>query len=434
MRSIQNHLALAAAISTAKAAFQGFNYGNTFTTGQIKTQADFEAEFEAAQSLAGTNGAFNSARLYTTVQGNSANEPIEAIPAAINTKTSLLLGLWASAGEATFNNELAALQKAIDTYGANLAGLVAGISVGSEDLYRNSPTGIAAGEYAGANPDTLVQYITSVRELIAGTPLEGAKIGHVDTWTAYVNGSNQAVIDACDWLGMDAYPYFEDTHPNGVENGAALFADALGATQGAGSGKEVWITETGWPVSGKTVGAGVPSPENAETYWKDVGCPMFGTTNVWWYTLQDALPDTPNPSFGVISDLNTAPLYDLSCSSSSTNGSVVTTTSVAPGVPSSVPSSPGGGGDGGRQTNGTNPGIPSGSGSGGSNAGSGSGSISSPDSSFNSTTGPGSNSTTGSGSGSDGQPFSGSSGPIVPRMFDSIAASVIALIGAMALL
>lgn len=56
-----------------------------------------------------------------------------------------------------------------------------GISVGSEDLYRNSPDGIEAESGFGANPDQLVSYIGQVRELIEGTSLADASLGHVDT-------------------------------------------------------------------------------------------------------------------------------------------------------------------------------------------------------------------------------------------------------------
>lgn len=142
-------------------------------------------------------------------QGGTSNSPIQAIPAAISTKTSLLLGLWASAGDANFANEIAALKSAIGTYGSQLGGLVAGISVGSEDLYRISPTGILNKENPGVGPDVLVGYIKQVRDAIAGTPLSGVPVGHVDTWTAWVNASNDAVISASDWLGVDAYPYFQ---------------------------------------------------------------------------------------------------------------------------------------------------------------------------------------------------------------------------------
>lgn len=134
MRVTGGILALAAG---ASAATKGFNYGSTFTTGAAKQQSDFEAEFTAAQKLAGAPG-FTSARLYTMVQGGTANSPISAIQAAINTKTSLLLGLWASAGDNAFGNELTALKSAIDQYGTAFTSIVEGISVGSEDLYRNS--------------------------------------------------------------------------------------------------------------------------------------------------------------------------------------------------------------------------------------------------------------------------------------------------------
>ena len=60
--------ALAATISTAMGAYQGFNYGSTFTTGAAKQQSDFEAEFRTAQGLVGAPaGGFTSARLYTMI-------------------------------------------------------------------------------------------------------------------------------------------------------------------------------------------------------------------------------------------------------------------------------------------------------------------------------------------------------------------------------
>lgn len=327
---------MAAAVGTANAAYQGFNYGATFTDGSLKVQSDFENEFKTAASLQGTDGAFTSARLYTMIQGNTGNQPISAIPAAISTKTSLLFGLWASAGRENFNNEIAALKNTIDQYCGQIDDLVAGISVGSEDLYRVSPTGML-DNLPGTDPDTLVSYITETREAIKGSCLESVPIGHVDTWTAFANDSNNAVIDACDWLGMDAYPYFENTKSNSIDNGASLFKSALDKVKAAGGDKDVYITETGWPVSGDVSGDAVASLENARTFWTEVGCPMFGNTNVWWYTLQDSAPQTPNPSFGVIgASLTKTPLYDLSCdnadtkkgrSSSGTNAEVETQSS-----------------------------------------------------------------------------------------------------------
>lgn len=303
------------------AAIKGFNYGATFTTGAAKEQSDFEDEFKAAAGLEGTSG-FTSARLYTMIQSGTTSDPISAIPAALNTGTTLLLGLWASGGDTAFANEILALKAAITQYGSKLASAVDAISVGSEDLYRDSAQGKAAGSDVGASADTITKYISEVREAIAGTALANVKVGHVDTWTAWVDGSNTEVIKACDWIGQDAYPYFQSSDDNSVENGKSLFDQALAATVAAVGSKPVWITETGFPVSGKTVNKAVPSIENAKTYWDTVGCPYFESHNVWWYTLQDAEPTTPNPSFGIVgSTLGTTPLFNLTCGSSSSSSS-----------------------------------------------------------------------------------------------------------------
>ena len=49
---------------------------------------------------------------------------------------------------------------------------------------------------------------------------------NVDTWTAYVKSSNDAVITACDFICMDAYPDFQNTMSNAIDNGNALFFNA----------------------------------------------------------------------------------------------------------------------------------------------------------------------------------------------------------------
>lgn len=74
--------------------------------GSPRTQQDFTDQFNAAKELAGTNGAFTSARLFTMIQAGTAGDLISAIQAAVDTDTSLLLGLWGSAGQQAFDLEL----------------------------------------------------------------------------------------------------------------------------------------------------------------------------------------------------------------------------------------------------------------------------------------------------------------------------------------
>lgn len=306
---------LTALLPTTLAAVKGFNYGSTFTDGTYKQLADYTNDFNSAKNLAGTSG-FTSARLYTMIQGGSTNTPISAIQAAINTKTTLLLGLWASGGDAGFANEIQALKNAVGQYGTAFTDLVIGVSIGSEDLYRLTDISVENDGGVGASPATIVNYISQTRAALAGTAGSALLIGHVDTWTAWVNASNSAVISACDFIGMDAYPYYENTKPNGIENANATFWDAFDNTKAAVGGKPIWVTETGWPTIGATDGQAVASVANAETYWSEVGCSLFGAHNTWWFTLQDTQPTTGAISFGVVGAGNpppTTPLYALGC-------------------------------------------------------------------------------------------------------------------------
>ncbi|KAF2204364.1 glycoside hydrolase [Delitschia confertaspora ATCC 74209] len=303
--------------ATANAALRGFNYGAFFNNQAPKQQADFEYEFNAAKQLPGTNGAFTAARLYTMIQHGTINSPISAIQAAINTNTQLLLGLWASVDDATFQNEISALKTAISQYGQAFADHVVGISVGSEDLYRITPTGIENHSGVGAQPDQLIRYIQQTRAAIQNTPLAGKPIGHVDTWTAYVNGTNAGVISNLDFLGVDGYPYFQTTMANSIENANQTFYDSYQATVNSAQGKPVWVTETGWPVSGPQQNQAVASPDNARIYWEDVACSLMAKDiNLFYYTLQDAQWGQPEPSFGIkpAGDLaQVQPLFDTSC-------------------------------------------------------------------------------------------------------------------------
>ena len=293
--------------------YLGFNSGATLDGYEPKQQSDFEKEFRTAQGLQGSPGKFSSIRLYTNIQAGSKDDPISAFPAAVATNTSLLLGLWCS-GTDDIANELNALKSAIDQHGQQLADLVLGISVGSEDLYRISAVGLSNDpDSIGASPDTIVDFIDQVRKRIADTPLAEKPVGHADTSNAWGNTSNSAVIDAVDFVGVNVFPYYEKEHANPVSNASGLFDDGYAKTVEAAGDKPVWVTETGWPVSGPDFNQGKASVDNAKSYWGDVGCDtLFGRTNVWWYTLRDANPEN-KAKFAITQDLATAPSFNLTC-------------------------------------------------------------------------------------------------------------------------
>jgi glucan endo-1,3-beta-D-glucosidase len=309
---------IAAGVAAIGAAAQGSNYlgfntGATLADRSAKFKADFVAEFKTAAKLNGAPGKFNSARLYTNIQAYSEEEPIEAFDAAVETKTNLLLGVWAS-GTDNIDKEINALNKAIKKHGSDLTDLIIGVTIGSEDLYRISATGVKNDpDGVGNSPKALVSFIDDWRKAFKSGPLADIPVGHADTWDVWGNVTNKAVIDAVDFIAVHEYPYYENDKGNSIENAGKLFDKAYQATLDAAGGKPVWVTETGWPYVGQDWDEAEASVENAEKYWKDVGCKrLFNKTPTFWYTLRDSNPDN-EMKFAITDKLSTEPRFDLSC-------------------------------------------------------------------------------------------------------------------------
>ncbi|OAQ70841.1 glucan 1,3-beta-glucosidase [Pochonia chlamydosporia 170] len=351
-------LASALAMGVSAENYLGFNSGATLADRSAKFKKDFVAEMKTAQGLVGAPGTFNAIRLYTNIQAYSKDKPIEAFEAAIETKTKVLLGMWTS-GTDTIQNEIDVLGAAVKQYGTKFTDLVIGISIGSEDLYRDSVTGVKNKAGVGNSPDNIVKFIGDYKKAFKDTPLAKVPIGHVDTWDAWTNSSVKSVIDAVDWVGVDEYPFYESGKGNKIDNAGTLFDRAYGATIGAVGGKPVWVTETGWPVTGKTWDEAVPSIENAKTYWDEVGCrQLFNKVPTFWYTLRDSNPDN-DVKFAITKDLSTKPLFDLTCPKTFKTKPQTSSGSSSPtatGTGASKPTGSGGsgtnGGSGGSNTNG----------------------------------------------------------------------------------
>ncbi|RMZ86456.1 hypothetical protein DV736_g6324, partial [Chaetothyriales sp. CBS 134916] len=282
-------LAIGTLLSSASAYIKGFNLGANLPSGACRAQSDWEFAFS---KLANYPGEFKNVRLYAS---SDCNTLANAVPAAINTGTSLLVGIWTEDSD-HYNAEKQALLEAIQQYGSDW---ILAVSVGSEDLYRGD-----------TDANTLASQVHDVRGMLWGLGASDKTVGHVDTWTAWVDSANTPVIDAVDWIGNDAYPYFQGI---GIDNGAAndAYWQAVNNVRSVSQGKDVWTTETGWPISGPNEGNAVPSWQNLQTYWWQVSCASFNSLNYFWYDLDDF---SASPSFATV-DSNYNPVIDLTCSS-----------------------------------------------------------------------------------------------------------------------
>lgn len=283
---------LASSVASTNALWSGFNLGGNNLDGSCKTTADWAADFALIQSLPAPSGPYNVVRVYAS---SDCNTLANAVPAAINANMKILAGVWTE--DAThFSNEKAALLAVAQQHGCDW---LAAISTGSEDVYRGD-----------ADINNLAQQIYDVKGMMTTVSGCSVPIMHVDTWTAWAGnyGDMTPVITACDAIGTDGYPYFQSTQDNSIGNAYDEFWASVKAVEAVAQGKPVWITETGWPSSGPTYGNAVCSVENAESYWKSVGCKAFSTYHTLWFTLDDG---TASPSFGIYS--NGAPKYDITC-------------------------------------------------------------------------------------------------------------------------
>ena len=285
-------------LQSTYAYYTGFNIAAQNPDGSCRTQAQWEQAFNTQRQMP---QGFASVRLYAS---SDCNTLANAVPAALATGTYILAGVWAE-DAAHYDAEKQALLSAINTYGHSW---LIGVSVGSEDLYR------AQSQNTGeTTPSTLAQQIYDVRGMLTTVGIDSNSnipVGHVDTWTAWVDDRNTEVIVAADFIGTDGYPYWQSTS---IDNAATTFWDSVNAVRSAvdahHSGAWVWITETGWPTTGESQGAAVASTANLQRFWKEVGCTAFDSAHTFWYTLDDW---TQNPSFGVMGSDGRA-LIDYSC-------------------------------------------------------------------------------------------------------------------------
>ena len=162
-------------------------------------------------------------RLYAS---SDCDTLINAVPAAFNSQIKILVGVWAE-NATHYQSETNALTDAITQYGADW---IYAISVGSEDLYRGD-----------SNAATLANQVENTRNATRALNVT-VPIGHIDTWQAWCRHGHEVLVSACDFIGVDSYPYFQNSS---IEAAGVALRNSVHAVQALSMGKPVWITETG---------------------------------------------------------------------------------------------------------------------------------------------------------------------------------------------
>lgn len=177
----------------------------------------------------------NWIRVFSCTEGN---EMIPRLAKEYGFKT--LVGAWLGEDLEKNEEEVAALIALAESGHVDVA------AVGNEVMYR--------GELEESE---LISYIEHVKSAIPEIP-----VGYVDAYYEFTD--RPAITEACDVILANCYPYWEGCS---IEYSLLYMKQMYYQAVQAAKGKNVIITETGWPSEGEALGDGVPGYENALKYF-----------------------------------------------------------------------------------------------------------------------------------------------------------------------
>jgi glucan 1,3-beta-glucosidase len=174
-------------------------------------------------------------RTFSTTNGN---EKVPRIAKEKQLKT--LVGAWIDSD--LENNEIE-IQNVIDIAKAGHADMIA---IGNEVLLRED-----------LEVEQLIAYIQKVKQAVPHIP-----VGYVDAYYMFVNYPE--VVEVSDVLFANCYPFWEHC---ALEISVEYMKKMYELVTKHANGKQVIISETGWPTKGEQYGGAVPSYENAMRYF-----------------------------------------------------------------------------------------------------------------------------------------------------------------------
>lgn len=188
------------------------------------------------------------------VRSFSCTEGNEYIPkVAKEMGLQTLVGAWLGNDDAINQREVNGLIQLAKEGFVDIA------AVGNEVMYRKDLT-----------EDELLVFLRKVKAEIPGIP-----VGYVDAY--YEFSHRPAITELCDVILCNCYPFWEGCP---FENSLDYMKQMYYQAKAAGNGKEVIITETGWPSRGENLKGAVPSEKSARDY--------FINTQLW--SVNDNIP------------------------------------------------------------------------------------------------------------------------------------------------
>ena len=175
-------------------------------------------------------------RSFSCIEGN---EFIPKIARELGMKT--LVGAWLGDDAEKNEKEIEALIQLAKEGFVDIA------AVGNEVMYRKD-----------LSEDELLSFIHKVRKEIPSH----IPVGYVDAYYEFT--IKPRITEACDVILTNCYPYWEGTNQ---EYALSHMKSMYHQAKSVANGKQVIITETGWPSQGESFKDSHPSAENAMKYF-----------------------------------------------------------------------------------------------------------------------------------------------------------------------
>jgi exo-beta-1,3-glucanase (GH17 family) len=177
-------------------------------------------------------------RSFSCIEGN---EHIPRIAHENGLKT--MVGAWLSDDLEANEEEIEALIDLAEKGYVNIA------AVGNEVLYRNELT-----------LEQLLAYMERVKKAVGSE----VQVGYVDAYYEFT--VHPELAQACDVILSNCYPYWEGCP---IEHSLNHMRSMYGQASDAAQGKQVIVTETGWPSHGGGLKGALASETNAMKYFID---------------------------------------------------------------------------------------------------------------------------------------------------------------------
>ena len=190
------------------------------------------------------------------IRSFSCTDGNEFIPKAAHEKgLKTIVGAWIDTDKAKNEKEINNLIKLAKQGHVDIA------VVGNEVLLRNELT-----------EQELLAYIKRVKHAIPNI-----SVGYVDAYFQFIERPN--LVKVCDVILANCYPFWEGYH---IDQATMSLKQMYAVTKKIANGKDVIITETGWPDKGESNSNAEPSQDNAMKYFinannwaKQEGIEMF---------------------------------------------------------------------------------------------------------------------------------------------------------------